>query len=280
MQEFAGKVAVVTGAGSGMGRAFAERFAREGMSVVLGDIQEDALERAVAELSGEGFEVLGVPTDVSKKASLEALAAAALDRFGKINIACNNAGVEGYLDGAIWEATDKDWQWTVGVNFWSVVYGTQIFVPLLLANGEDGHLVNTCSMTSIVRAGNMYGICKQAILALSETTYGNLRDRHANVGVTALFPGIIATRLFQGSRNRPADLQNETPTPGAAAGTEMRERMHERLSAGMPPSEVADILLQAIRDDQLYVRTDHDWDDGIQQRFDDIFAGRNPAPTA
>lgn len=280
MQEFAGKVAVVTGAGSGMGRAFAERFAREGMSVVLADIQEDALERAVAELSAEGFEVLGVPTDVSKKDSLEALASAALERFGKIHIACNNAGVEGYLDGAIWEATDKDWQWTVGVNFWSVIYGTQIFVPLLLAHGEEGHLVNTCSMTSLVRAGNMYGICKQAILALSEVTYGNLRDCGAMVGVTALFPGIIATRLFQGSRNRPPELQNEMPTRGTAAGTEMRERMHERLSEGMPPSEVADILVQAIRDDRLYVRTDHDWDEAIQQRFDDIFAGRNPAPSA
>jgi NAD(P)-dependent dehydrogenase (short-subunit alcohol dehydrogenase family) len=280
MQEFASKVAVVTGAGSGMGRAFAERFAREGMSVVLADIQEDALERAVAELSGEGFEVIGVPTDVSKKESLEALASAAIERFGRIHIACNNAGVEGYLDGAIWEATDKDWQWTLGVNFWSVIYGTQIFVPLLLAHGEEAHLVNTCSMTSLVRAGNMYGICKQALLALSEVTYGNLRDRGAKVGVTALFPGIIATRLFQGSRNRPPELQNESPTPGAVAGIEMRERMHDRLSGGMPPSEVAEVLLQAIRDDRLYVRTDHDWDEQMQQRFDDIFAGRNPAPPA
>jgi NAD(P)-dependent dehydrogenase (short-subunit alcohol dehydrogenase family) len=277
MQEFAGKVAVVTGAGSGMGRAFAERFAREGMSVVLGDIQQDALERAVVELSDEGYEVIGIPTDVSKKDSLEALASAAIEHFGKIHIACNNAGVEGYLDGAIWEATDKDWQWTVGVNFWSVVYGTQIFVPLLLKHGEEAHLVNTCSMTSLVHASNMYGICKQAILALSEVTYGNLRDRGANVGVTALFPGIIATRLFQGSRNRPPELQNETPTPGAVAGTELRERMHERLSGGMPPSEVAEILLQAIRDDRLFVRTDHDWDEQMQQRFDDIFSGRNPS---
>jgi short-subunit dehydrogenase len=131
-------------------------------------------------------------------------------------------------------------------------------------------------MTSLIRASNMYGITKQAILALSEVTYGHLHERDAKIGVTALFPGTIATRLFQGSRNRPPELENESPTAGATRGKEIRETMHERLSQGMPPSEVADILIQAIRDDQLYVRTDQTWDEAIKRRFNDLFTETNP----
>lgn len=258
-----------------MGRAFAQRSAEEGMKVVLGDIEQSALDKAVEELTAGGFDVVGVATDVSKREAIQHLADVALERYGKLNVAFNNAGVEGYLDGAIWEATQKDWEWTMGVNLWSVIYGTQIFLPLILAQDEEGYLVNTCSMTSVVRAGNMYGIAKQAIFALSETIYGQLQD-FPKVGVTALCPGIIATRLFQGSRNRPTELQNEERTAGQIKGEEMRARMHERLSQGMPPSEVANILFAAIRENKLYVLTDHDWDDGINQRHADVIAGRNP----
>jgi NAD(P)-dependent dehydrogenase (short-subunit alcohol dehydrogenase family) len=275
VNDFEGKVAVVTGAGSGMGRAFAQRSAEEGMKLVLGDIEQTALDKAVEELSAGGFDVVGVPTDVSKREAIQHLADVALERYGKLNVAFNNAGVEGFLDGALWEATQKDWEWTMGVNLWSVIYGTQIFLPLILAQDEEGYVVNTCSMTSVVRAGNMYGVAKQAIFAISETIYGQLQD-YPKVGVTALCPGIIATRLFQGSRNRPTELQNEQRTEGQDRGDEMRARMHERLSQGMPPSEVASILFGAIRENKLYVLTDHDWDDGINQRHDDILNGRNP----
>ncbi|HTW98749.1 MAG TPA: SDR family NAD(P)-dependent oxidoreductase, partial [Acidimicrobiales bacterium] len=158
MQEFSGRVAVVTGAASGMGRAFAQRFAEEGMRLVLADIEEPALDKAVAELRAEGHEAIGVPTDVSDAGAIEGLARAALAEHGAVHLVCNNAGVEGYLDGAIWEATEKDWTWTIGVNFWSVVFGVRTFVPILLANEDGGHLVNTASMTALVRAANMYGI--------------------------------------------------------------------------------------------------------------------------
>ena len=147
MRDFAGKTAVITGAGSGMGKAFATRWGAEGMNIVIGDIQQDALDATAAELSAAGVPVLGVRTDVSKLADIEALADAAEDRFGNIHLVHNNAGVEGYLDGPIWAATAKDWDWTLSVNLMSVIYGIRTFVPRMLAHGEPGHVVNTCSMT-------------------------------------------------------------------------------------------------------------------------------------
>jgi NAD(P)-dependent dehydrogenase (short-subunit alcohol dehydrogenase family) len=270
MEQFAGKVAVVTGAASGMGRAFAQRFAEAGMHLAIADIDEGGLEKAADEMRAGGHQVLTVPTDVSELAAVEHLAEETLAEYGAVHLVCNNAGVEGYLDGAIWEATEKDWTWTIGVNFWSVVYGVRTFTPLLLANEDGGHMVNTCSMTSVVKARNMYGIAKHALLGLTETLDADLRARGAKVGVTALCPGIVATRLFQGSRNRPEELKNEVPTPGAAAGAELRARMHERLSQGMSPLEVAEILFDAVKEGRLYVLTDHDWDAEIIARNDDI----------
>ncbi|MGH9103509.1 MAG: SDR family NAD(P)-dependent oxidoreductase [Acidimicrobiales bacterium] len=278
MEELSGKVAVVTGAGSGMGKAFARRFAAEGMKVVLADVQVDALEGAVAELSDAGHEVLGVPTDVSGLRALRNLADQAVGTFGKVHLVCNNAGVEGYLDGALWEATDEDWAWTLDVNFWGVVNGVRTFLPLLLSHGEPGHLVNTASMTALTRAANMYSVTKHAVLALTEVLHAELRARGAPVGVSALCPGIIATRLFQGSRNRPRALRNRAEGPGARGGRELREQMHARLAQGMSPETVADKLLEAIRADRLYVLTDHDWDGAIRERSEDILAGRNPSP--
>jgi NAD(P)-dependent dehydrogenase (short-subunit alcohol dehydrogenase family) len=271
MEEFAGKTAVVTGAGSGMGKAFALRFAAEGMNLVIGDIQDDALAATVSELEASGTQALGVHTDVSSLDSVTALADAAEKRFGPIHLVCNNAGVEGYLDGPIWQATDTDWQWTVSVNFWSVVNGVRTFVPRMLAHGQPAHVVNTCSMTSVVQATNMYGITKHAVIALSEVLWHNLREAGAPIGVTALCPGTIATNLFHGSRNRPTAMTD----PGgnmSDKGKEVRERMHGVLSAGMPPSEVADKLVTAIRGDGLYLLTDHEWDPQIVSRHEAILA--------
>jgi NAD(P)-dependent dehydrogenase (short-subunit alcohol dehydrogenase family) len=284
MEQLAGRAAVITGAGSGMGRAFALRFAAEGMTIVAADIQPDALAATVAELTAAGRQVVGIPTDVADPASVQALADAAYERFGAVHLLCNNAGVEGYLDGPIWAATDKDWEWTAGVNFWSVVHGIRAFVPRMLAGGEPGHVVNTCSMTAVVAAGNMYAVTKHAVLALTEVLGQDLDRRSAPIGVTALCPGIIATNLFRGSRNRPATLREDDADaetaraaglPGdrdATAGRENRERMHARLAAGMPPAEVADKLVAAVRAGARYVLTDHDWDPRIVARHESIMA--------
>jgi NAD(P)-dependent dehydrogenase (short-subunit alcohol dehydrogenase family) len=282
VDELGGRVAVVTGAGSGMGRAFAARLAAEGMKIVAADIQDDALAATVASLAGGGHEVLGVRTDVSDPDAVRHLADAAYERFGAVHVLCNNAGVEGYLDGPIWAATPKDWEWTVGVNFWSVVHGVRAFVPRMLAAGEPGHVVNTCSMTSVVSAGNMYGITKHAVLALTEVLAADLAKRSAPIGVTALCPGIIATNLFRGSRNRPAALREgdsdaaERRLPAdrdPRAGLELRERMHATLSGGMPPAQVAALVVDAIRTGAPYLLTDHAWDDRIIQRHQAILAG-------
>jgi NAD(P)-dependent dehydrogenase (short-subunit alcohol dehydrogenase family) len=273
MDEFAGKVAVVTGAGSGMGKAFATRFAAEGMTVVAADVQPDALSQTVEELRAHGAAVLGVQTDVSSAESVQRLADAAGREFGDVHLLCNNAGVEGFLDGAIWEATDKDWSWTVDVNFWSVVHGIRAFVPGMLGHGRPAHIVNTCSMTAVIAPGNMYGITKHAVLALTEVLAADLRQRQARIGVTALCPGTIATNLFHGSRNRPEHLRNDDGTPGAREGRELRERMHAVLAKGMSPAEVADKLVAAIRSDARYLLTDHEWDEQITARHRDILAG-------
>ena len=273
--ELDGRVAVVTGAANGMGRAFARRFAEEGMKVVLADIEDEPLRRAVDELRAEGHDAIGVPTDVMSREAVVHLAGAALEAHGRVHLVVNNAGVEGYLDGPLWEATDRDWRWTMGVNFWGVVHGVQTFLPILLER-DEGHVVNTASMTAVARAANMYGVTKHAVLALTETIHGQLQERGARVGISALCPGIIATRLFQGSRNRPAELRNEREPPGAAEGRELRRRMHERLSAGMAPADVATILVRGIRERRLYILTDHEWDERIRARTDDVLNGRNP----
>lgn len=273
MRELAGKVAVVTGAGSGMGRAFARRFAQENMKVAAADIDSAALEETVAGIRAAGGEAIGVRTDVSDPAAIQRLADEAIAAFDSVHVLCNNAGVEGYLDGAIWEATDKDWTWTTNVNFWSVVHGVRTFVPLMLAHGEEAHIVNTASMTAVITPGNMYGITKHAVLALTEVLGADLRARDAKIGVTALCPGTIATNLFHGSRNRPEELRNEVETPGAERGRELRERMHAVLAEGMSPDEVADKLVDAIRRDAPYLLTDHDWDERVIARHEAILAG-------
>ncbi|HEU0073887.1 MAG TPA: SDR family NAD(P)-dependent oxidoreductase, partial [Dehalococcoidia bacterium] len=260
MREFAGKTAVVTGAASGMGRAFAERFATAGMKVVLADIETTALETAVAQMRDAGHDVLGVRTDVSKQESLDELAQQAVDAFGTVHVVCNNAGVDGYL-GTIWEASPRDWQWTFGVNFWGVVHGVTAFMPILLAQDEEAHIVNTASATAIVPGSNIYSVTKHAVLAYSEAIYAQLKQMDAKVGISALCPGTVNTNLFYGGRNRPDELRNPGESFDNEPGTDARAMLRGVLAQSIPPADVAEILIDAIRNDRFYVLTDEEWDE-------------------
>src|SRR5581483_3420879 len=267
MRDFEGKVAVVTGAASGMGRAYAGRCAAEGMKVVLADIEEAALQQAVKELRQQERDVIGVVTNVIELASVEALARKAVETYGKVHLVFNNAGVEGYLRGPLWEATQKDWDWTFGVNFWGVVNGMRTFLPIMLAQEEEGWMVNTASTMGLVFGGNMYGVTKHAVVAMTETLYTQLKQAQAKVGISLLCPGVVSTRLFQGHRNRPPELRNEG---------ESFEYTGPDMSNAMKPPEVADIVFQAVRDEQFYILTDHDWDERMETRWQHIRERSNP----
>jgi NAD(P)-dependent dehydrogenase (short-subunit alcohol dehydrogenase family) len=249
------------------------------MKVVLADIEEPALDAAVRELRRREYDVIGVRTDTSSAESVQALARTTLDAYGRVHLVCNNAGVEGYLEGPIWEATSNDWRWTFGVNFWGVVHGVQTFVPIMLDQGEQAHIVNTASAVGLVTATNMYGITKHAVVALSEVLYGQLRQRNAPVGVSVLCPGVVATRIFEGWRNRPAALRDADPQR-EAAGRETRAAMMERNRRGMAPDSVAAIVLQAIKDERFYILTDHDWDERIRARVAAVLERGNPGQSA
>ena len=267
---------MVTGAASGMGRAFAERFAREGMRVVLADVEPGPLEQATHELQRQGHTALSVVTDVSKAESVEHLARATLEAFGKVHLVCNNAGVSGgkgharffaYDDPpAIWEATLNDWEWITSVNYWGVAHGIRVFVPIMLAQEEPGHVVNTASVSGLVPGGNVYGATKHAVVSMSESLRFDLQRRGARIGVTCLCPTLINTRLYDSYRNRPTALQDAGGTPSS----DELARLQQAVARGMPPHEVAELVLQAVLDDVFYVVTNRSVDARIRERMEEI----------
>lgn len=279
MEQFEGRVAVVTGAASGIGRALIDRFAAAGMKVVLADVEEEALAKAEAEVQTTGAETLAVVTDVADRASVDALNSAAVDRFGAVHVLCNNAGVSGGM-GALWETTDKDWAWVMGVNLMGVVHGIQAFVPGMVERGEPGHVVNTSSVLGLATGGgSIYGVTKHAVTRLTEGLWYDLQAAGAPIGVSVLCPGMIATNIIGSQRNRPADLQNEV----AAAGPEMEQRMKfvQDLFAneGMPPAEVAEMVHEAIAADRFYVLTHPDAEkETVRARLEAILGEQSPPP--
>ena len=278
MDDLRGRVAVVTGGASGIGRALAERFGSEGMGVVLADVEAAPLRDAAARLRGAGADVLDVVTDVRDPAQVEALADRAAAHFGAVHVVCNNAGVAGGA-GPVWEVPLADWEWTLGVNLWGVIHGVRAFVPRLVAQGE-GHVVNTASMAGLITGatGGPYAVSKFGVVALSEGLYLNLQMAAPGVGVSVLCPGWVNTRIGESERNRPADLVVERPpNPMADKG---RRGLRRVLEAGMDPAAVADRVVSAIREQRFYVlpHDDESWLAPVRERMTDILEGRNPAP--
>ncbi len=252
MDDLEGKVAVVTGAASGIGRALAERWATEGMKVVLADVEEGPLDAARDELDASGADVLAVRTDVSDGGQVDALATATLEHFGAVHLVCNNAGVGG--GGLSWEATREDWDWVLGVNLWGVVHGIRAFVPHLVAQ-DEGHVVNTASIAGFAYAPMMgpYNASKAAVVAISETLKAELAMQGSAVGVSVLCPGWVNTRIMDSDRNRPGGRYD------TGLMSEGREVMRQVLAGGKPPAEVAHLVAAAVREGTTHIFTGDEW---------------------
>ncbi len=271
-----GRVAVITGAGSGFGREFARLGATRGLRLALADINQAALDSVVAELRETGADVIGVQTDVSKADAIQALADATMAQFGAVHLLFNNAGVGS--GGFVWESTDADWQWVMGANVWSVIHGVRIFTPLMLAHGEPAHIVNTASAAGLINAPNMgiYNVSKHAVVALSETLYQDLRLIHASVGVSVLCPAFVPTGIAHSHRNRPAELANSSPpTPSMLAAQQSSVKAVE--SGRISAPEIAALTFTAIDAGQFYIVPHKKILDIVQQRTADIVSEQNPS---
>lgn len=281
LTEFEGRVAVVTGAASGIGKAMCERFAREGMQVVLADVEPDALREAGRDIEKLGAEVLTVQTDVSKPDALSALAEQTLDRFGKVHVLCNNAGV--FAGGRTWEAVDTDWEWVLGVNVYGVLYGVRAFVPIMLEQNEPAHVVNTCSMAGLINTplSGAYNVSKHAALSLSETLFHELDALGTPVGVSALCPELIRTGIGRSDRNRPAHLKRPE---GAESDMQnlVEGAIRSSVDTGIDPSVMADRVFEGIRTNTFYLLAEDDtsWIRACHTRLDDIRNRRNPTTNA
>ena len=277
MKEFQGKVAVVTGAASGIGRALAERCAQEGMRVVLAGINEQTLMQASQELRAEGASVLAVQTDVSKAGDVEALAQKAFDTYGAVHLLFNNAGVGAGT--IIWESTLADWEWTMDVNLWGVIHGIRAFVPRMIAQDTEGHIVNTASIAGLTSGPGLgiYKVTKYGVVTLSETLYHELALRGAKIKTSVLCPGFVKTRIMDGARNRPARLQNDpAEVKMGPESVALIQFMLQAVEAGMSAQQVADIAFQAIRDETFYILTHPETKEAIRVHMEDMLQERNP----
>ena len=280
MREFAGKTAVVTGAASGMGLAFARRFAAEGMNVVLADIEQDALNVQVQQLQQEERTVLGVTVNTMRRETLEDLRDRTIAEFGNIHILCNNAGVTSRQDAGlgagngqlpVWEVPDSTWDWVMGVNFWGVLYGLQVFVPHMLEHGEEGHIVNTASLAALMPGGSAYSVSKHAVLTLTEGIYQQFQTMGANLSASVLCPGLVDTNIGRAERNRPEEFGDKVNlADDEAAG------VLAMLSMGMNPNDVAEQVFEAVVEQRCYILPHPAWDETIRGRVDAVLARGAP----
>jgi len=276
MKTFAGKVAVITGAGSGFGREFARIGASLGMKLVLADIQADALEETARELRAAGAEVLAERVDVSVGADVERLAARTRETFGKAHLLFNNAGVA--TGGLVWEHSARDWEWVLGVNLWGVVHGIRCFVPMMLEQGDECHVVNTASVAGLLSPQLMgvYNVSKHAVVTLSETLFNDLRLKQASIGVTVLCPAYVPTGISASERNRPRGMQAGGPLTESMQAAQVA--MNKAVSSGkLSAPEVAQMTFDAIRENRFYLITHPKILASVELRLQDVIAQRNPS---
>ncbi len=279
IDNFAGKTAVLTGAGSGFGLECARIGARLGMNLVLVDVQQDALDAAAAEMRAAGAQVLAQRVDVSDAAQMEALGAAVLERFGAPHLVFNNAGVG--AGGLVWENSVKDWEWVLGVNLMGVVHGVRVFTPMMLAAAKKdlawrGHIVNTASMAGLLAAPNMgiYNVSKHAVVSLSETLYQDLSLVTDQISASVLCPFFVPTGISQSHRNRPGDLPADKPTKSQLIGQAMSDKAVG--SGKVTAAEVAQKVFDAAAAGQFYIYSHPKAIASVQTRMEDIMLGRNP----
>ncbi len=280
MKELKGKTAVLTGAASGFGLELARLAAREGMNVVMADVQPDALELAAAEVQALGAQVLAHRVDVSKADQVEALAAATFDRFGTPHVVFNNAGVG--AGGLIWEHSVRDWEWVVGVNLMGVAHGVRVFTPMMLEAARtdaryEGHIINTASMAGLLNAPNMgvYNVTKHAVVSLSETLYQDLRLVTDQVTASVLCPYFVPTGIHLSDRNRPPEARRDKPTPSQMIARAMSEKAVT--SGKVTAADVAAKVLAAVRERQFYIYSHPQALGMVQKRLEDVMLGRNPS---
>jgi NAD(P)-dependent dehydrogenase (short-subunit alcohol dehydrogenase family) len=280
MKSFTGRTAVITGAASGFGLEVSRISAGKGMAVVMADIQQDALDRAAAEISALGAQVLPHRLDVSSAAEVEALAAATRERFGAPHFVFNNAGVGS--GGLIWELGVRDWEWVLGVNLMGVVHGVRVFTPMMLAAAKqdpsyEGHIVNTASMAGLLNPPNMgiYNVSKHAVVSLSETLYHDLRLVSDQVTASVLCPYFVPTGITRSERNRPDDLRDYKLTRSQLVARAMSDKA---VSSGkVTAATVAQFVFDALAEQRFYIYSHPHALGNVQSRMEDIVAGRNPS---
>lgn len=279
MKNFQNRVAVITGGASGFGREFANIGAGLGMKLVLADVQQDGLDKARAELEAQGAQVLAMRCDVRKAEEVQVLADATMAKFGAVHLVFNNAGVG--CGGLVWENTQADWEWVLGVNLWGVIHGVRIFTTLMLEcakeePGYEGHIVNTASMAGLLNTPTLgiYNVSKHAVVSLSETLYHDLKLVEAPIGASVLCPYFVPTGISQSHRNRPDDVRAGAPTVSQRAAQAMS---HKAVSSGkVSAAQVAEWTFDAIRDDKFYIYSHPDALGSVQKRMEDIVLQRNP----